>query len=372
MCSRRCKVVSLYIAILYVRPALTEQSQAISVTSASNAESAGESPVEADLKLSDRAQAAVDKAVDDVVEYSKQAGHTERVVFWNARRGHPITIGDIQALLKDFESITEKYEFRTAERLSLNLQVVADELKEQSWPLFVLIEVHLSFLDNDFERYDSALKRLDIVVETFKEHDAWSSKSQMLLVGKAHYLRKTGRYAEAEQMYLRILKGADEHSENLSKDYMLTAKFELAATYADMGAYQKCQQWMPNGARDYYDENGTTVSDRVAIVYSTNVEYFMLSDKKDLDNAEALCQTLIERMQHYDGVLSPSYVAAIELMAKVRLAQAQYNEAIELLNKSSGIRTELFGNDHPSIANTRAEVARIRKLALERKTTVSK
>jgi tetratricopeptide (TPR) repeat protein len=373
MCCRQWRFAPVYFVILFVRPIFAEQSQQNRVTASGSVEPAVANSIVGGPNISDRAQASVAKAIDQLLEYLKQAGRTERVALWNTRRGHPITIAEIQMVLDDFDFLMGHNQFRSAERLSPELQIIAEELQKESPPAFALVQLSLIELDDNIEKYDSALKRLNAVLDTLKQSDVFPLKVKLSLTAeKAHVLRKLGKHAEAEQLYLRLLKEADEHSESASKDYILSVKFEFAAMYADIGKFEGSQKWMPKEATDYREENGAANSERISLMLSTNVKYYLSEDKKDLDAAEDLCQWLIEQMQHYDGVSSPSYVAAIELMAKVRVAQAHYNEAVELLNKSLGIRAGLFGKDHPSIGRTQSEIERIRKLALEGKTTGGK
>jgi hypothetical protein len=58
-------------------------------------------------------------------------------------------------------------------------------------------------------------------------------------------------------------------------------------------------------------------------------------------------------------------VEALELLAEVRVAQNQYDDAIALLKKSADLRAGLLGPDHPSIARLQKEIDALRKRHLD-------
>lgn len=290
---------------------------------------------------------------------------------WQRRRGQPDAVNDVRALVNAFDYLRGAKELLAAQRLSVQLQIIGDEVKKNNPAILSLIELKLSYLDDDFERYDSALRRFDTAMEIVKLQQEMPLEIQFAnRVLRANYLRKLGKHDEAERFYLQYLKDAREHPKFISRDEVISAEFELAAMYADMGAYEQYDKVMPKEATDFYEVDGKPDPRRVAFAASSYVKYYTFSERKNSEIAAKHCQKFIDQMQFYYGVSSPKYVEATELMAKVRIEQRRYNDAIELLKKSSQIRAGLFGSDHPSIARLHAEIDQIGKLSLADSSTV--
>ena len=61
---------------------------------------------------------------------------------------------------------------------------------------------------------------------------------------------------------------------------------------------------------------------------------YNISEDGDIKSAVKEGQELVDVTQRAYGVSSRQHIDAIELLAKVRVAQSKYDEAVELLNKS--------------------------------------
>jgi hypothetical protein len=114
-----------------------------------------------ELHLSDRGRAAVDKAIDEVIECAKQAGHNDQVAKWQSQRGQPITIHIIRDLADACDDLVGCNELRSAQRLGTELETIANAVKDENDGVFALIQIKLCFLDSECERYESAISRMD-------------------------------------------------------------------------------------------------------------------------------------------------------------------------------------------------------------------
>ena len=81
-----------------------------------------------------------------------------------------------------------------------------------------------------------------------------------------------------------------------------------------------------------------------------------LKDGENLNLAAERSQHHVEWTQEYFGVSSRYHIEAIELLAKVRIAQARFDDAVALLKHSCKLRAGLLGKDHPSIARLNREI----------------
>jgi hypothetical protein len=116
-----------------------------------------------ELKVSIEAQEAAAVAIDEVIEFAKKAGDQNTMAIWQARKGQPFTIGDVRGLLDVMERLRDDSELQSAQQSYTQLRIVADSLRENFPPLNLLVQLHLSGVDDAFERYDVALHRIDDV-----------------------------------------------------------------------------------------------------------------------------------------------------------------------------------------------------------------
>ncbi len=317
------------------------------------------------LKLSAKAQKAAAVAIDDLIEFAKKAGDQNKATIWQARKGRPVTLGDVRAMLDVSNRMLDKSELHSAQQLYAQLQIIADSVRDDFPALGFVIQLDLAGVDEAFERYDVALHRIDdmeLIVQSAGTK-APPYESIALYPMRGHLLRELGLYDKAEQVDLRFLQEANNYPEEISKDRLRVMRFELRALYADLGAFDKLAELGAAQTAEFTDEDGHVVSYRIFLMESSIVKYHLSGDR-NLADAEAKCQNLIDLMKYYRGVSSTSYIQAIELMSKVKIARSRYDEAIELLKKSSELRAGLFGSDHPSVARTQAEIERVRKISV--------
>ncbi len=319
-----------------------------------------------ELKLSAKAQEAAAVAIDDAVEFAKKGGDQGKAAIWQARKGQTVILGDVRGLLDVLTSLLNKSELRLAQQLYAQLQVIADSSRDDFPALNFVIQLDLARVDEAFERYDVALHRIDDMESIVQSvgTNAPPYGSIALYPIRGHLLRELGMYDKAEKVDLRFLREANNYPVDISKDMLPLMKFELRAVYADAGAFDKLAELGAAQTADFNDEDGNVDSYRVFLMASSIVKYHLSGDK-NLSEAEVKCQDLMDRMKYYRGVSSTSYIQAIELMSKVKIAQSQYADAVELLRKSLELRTQVFGADHPSVARTQAELARVQKLPLD-------
>jgi hypothetical protein len=318
-----------------------------------------------DVKLSAKAQEAAAVATDDVIEFAKKAGDQNKATVWQSRKGQPFTIGDVRALLNVMEDLRDKSQLLSAQQLYEQLQIIADSLQDDFPALSILIQIRLSCVDDAFERYDVGLHRIDDVESIFQRGGTKvpTYKPYAFYPVRGHLLRELGMYDEAAQFDLRYLSEANKYPAEVANRTLPLVKFELRAVYADTGAFDKLAELGAAQTVEFNGADGNVDSHRIFLMESSIAKYHISGDK-DLSEAEAKCQDLVDRIKYYRGVSSTLYIQAIELMSKVKIAQSQHADALALLEKSSDLRAGLFEPDHPSVARTKAEIDRVRKLAV--------
>ena len=82
----------------------------------------------------------------------------------------------------------------------------------------------------------------------------------------------------------------------------------------------------------------------------------------ETDEAEALCQQIIDLRTDQFGARHPDIAAALVLMGGVRLAEGQLDEAEQLICAGLEQQRQVLGNRHPQVARTLYELARVETL----------
>ena len=114
------------------------------------------------------------------------------------------------------------------------------------------------------------LRLFDSVTEILKSQEDLSEKSEHPnRKVQAYYLRKLGKYSEAEQKYLRILgRNAAAHPERDYKDEMLSAMLQACSNLMrHMVRLQQCYNVMPKELADYYGTDGNVVPTRNSLSF---------------------------------------------------------------------------------------------------------
>jgi tetratricopeptide (TPR) repeat protein len=241
---------------------------------------------------------------------------------------------------------------------------LGEALKNDVPPLFVLAHHEAAQLDLEFERYDSALNHMSIALKRVEEGDFARRDSIAVRANYARVLRKLKRFDEAEQSYAQLIEDIKRDPEGLSEGDLSNLKFALAVLYADKGAYRQYRDALADGGHEQSDEQGNQDPERSIAMTVAYVNY-NLSVGEDLILAAEKAQELVEWTQKHYGVSSRRHVEALELLAKVRVAQSRYDDAVTLLKKSANMRAGLLGPTHPSVARLHKEIDDLRKQQLD-------
>jgi tetratricopeptide (TPR) repeat protein len=244
---------------------------------------------------------------------------------------------------------------QSAQALAADALRLAAIVKKEDPLVFIALHQEAAELDIAFERYDSALKNISTALKVAKDEPMDRHDLIAVRATRAMVLRKMKRFDESEQAYRELIREAKNQREEISKDDLPRLQFALAALYCDKGAFTEYAKIVPNSYRDgAIDWEGK-------IVQTTAYVNYRLSIGRNIDRAADKAQELAEGTQKAYGVLSREHIEAIELLAKVRIAQSQYDEAVKLLRKSVKLRSVLLGESHPSIARVNKVIDDTRK-----------
>jgi hypothetical protein len=162
-----------------------------------------------------------------------------------------------------------------------------------------------------------------------------------------------------------VIEETQENGREDSQLILFKLRFALAMIHENKGEFQKFFESMPEMGKRQKDEDDSCYGERCAVMLTAAVNS-ELSNGDQLEHAAATAQRQLEWTQTYFGVSSRRHIEAIELLANVRVAQSQHDDAITLLKKSAELRKGLLGNDHPSIASVNKKIDAIRRLELEK------
>ena len=84
--------------------------------------------------------AAVEKAIEEIIESSKDSGEREKLVAWETRLGKPVTVGEVRDLANWCDYWRGTGHMLSAQRMSVQLQVIAEELKADNPGVFAPIQ----------------------------------------------------------------------------------------------------------------------------------------------------------------------------------------------------------------------------------------
>jgi tetratricopeptide (TPR) repeat protein len=259
--------------------------------------------------------------------------------------------------------LRKRGELLSAARLMPLALKLAEAVKNDVPPVFVLAHHEAADLDAEFERFDSALDHMSIALQRIEQGDFARRDVIACRANYARLLRKLKRFDEAEQIYLKLIEETNRDPEGLSERDLSNLRFALAVVYADKGLYQQYFA-LSDGGREQINEQEDPDPERAITMTIVFVNY-SVSVGEDLTVAADKAQELVEWTQKSYGVSSSHHVEAIELLAKVRISQSRYDDAIALLKKSAELRVGLLGPDHPSIAKLHKEVDAVRKTQLD-------
>jgi tetratricopeptide (TPR) repeat protein len=261
------------------------------------------------------------------------------------------------AMLKELRKCNE---LLTADELTRSMLCLASCIMKESPRVFVGAHLQAARLDIEFERYDSALKHTALAQQVAIDEHLGRHVSAALGSTDASVFRKLGQFDKAEQIYSELLKQADDKSDSLSEDDLYNLRFARAALYAEKGEFKKYVDAFPADERKITDEDGNRDYGTELIKANAIVNYNLTVDGKIDVAADKALQTVDHTKQYY-GASSRRHIEAIELLAKVRIAQDRNNDAIALLKQSADLREKLLGKDHESIARIHKEIDSIKK-----------
>ena len=312
----------------------------------------------------------VETVYDHVIEHLKQTGDSETPAGLKTVRDQHADDDKFSAFVgrcacELIRSSRKQSELLSARQLVPDALRVAETVKQQFPQILMFAHSEAACVDEDFEFYESALKHTSIsrqvAEESNLEHEAF-----ILRCNYAHILRKLKRFDEAEKIYAKLTTELTKNPKGFS-DYNLllfSTRFSLAITYGEKGAYSQYLKAFPVGAQNKQEgEDDDVFADRLELINAIAVNWAISEGKLDL--AEPKAQRVVDWSQRYSGVSSRRHIEAIELLAKVRVAQKKPDEAVVLLKKCSDLRAGLFGKDHPSITRVQKEIDVIRKKQLD-------
>jgi tetratricopeptide (TPR) repeat protein len=309
--------------------------------------------------------------LDQVIDNLKRTGDAEAVADLQAYREQFSNEDETQCTIevgmyacKMVQQLRKRSELLSARQMIPHTLQIADSVKTQAQRLFIYAHCEAAFVDEDFERYDAALKHASLAREVANEGNVKRRDAIVLKANYARILRNLKRFNEAEKLYLDLVEQTTKDSDGLSQLDLFDLHFSLAITYAQKGAFDKYLKAFPaEGLKKQVDEDDARFADRIVLINSAAVNWAVLEGRLDL--AERKAQKELDWSQEYFGVSSRPHVEANELLAKVRVAQEKNDEAIVLLKKSADLRARLLGEEHPSISRLHKEIDAIRKKQLD-------
>jgi hypothetical protein len=208
---------------------------------------------------------------------------------------------------------------------------LAEAVKNDVPPVFVLAHHEAAELDAEFERFDSALEHMSIALQRIEQGDFARRDVIACRANCARVLRLLKRFDEAEKIYLGLIEETNRDPAGLSERDLSNLRFALAVIYADKGSYRQYFA-LSDGGREQINEQEDPDPERAITMTIVFVNY-SVSVGEDLTAAADKAQELVEWTQKSYGVSSSHHVEAIELLAKVRVAQSRYDDATALLKK---------------------------------------
>jgi tetratricopeptide (TPR) repeat protein len=309
------------------------------------------------------------QAIDQMIDISKRMGDTENVAVMQADRDRSaiderqwtmVVASNSYAMA---EYLRKRGEFLSADQLMPSVLQLAEALKDDLPSLFVAAYHQAALLDIDFERYESALSQLSVVLNHIEESEIARRDTIALRANYAYVLRRLKRFDEAEQIYVELIEQTKSDPDGRPED-LSNLRLALAVLYANKGEYRRYHDML---ADDGHEQNEVRVNadpDR-AITIITAFVHYSVSEGENLPFAAQKAQELVEWTQKLSGVSSRRHVEALELLAKVRAAELRYNDAVRLLKKSAELRSVLLGPTHPSVARLQTEINALRKQQLD-------
>jgi tetratricopeptide (TPR) repeat protein len=308
------------------------------------------------------------QAIDEYIEISKQMGGTTQVAQWRIYR-EQLSTGDInersievgRRLCQSVQLLRQRNELRSAKQMVPHVLQLAKAVKDQDPSLFMFAHIEAAAVDIGFERYDSALEHMQIALGIATKADVNWRESLDCQFYYAILLRKLNRFDEAEQIYSKLIREANARSNELSKDELYRLILNRAVAYAENGEFEKFQKALPDSSRKHINADGNQDRDGDLCKVTAYINW-ELQQAKHLEFVAAGAQILVDSTQEIYGVSSRQHIEAIELLAKVRANQSQYDDAADLLKKSIELRAVLLGADHPSIVQLQNEIEMARKM----------
>jgi len=257
-------------------------------------------------------------------------------------------------------------ELRLAERSMPQLLKILDLQNEPLGRIHIRALILAAQLEADFERYDSAHKRMIYALAGLAaapEDQRKDSEYLHLALDFAEIERKRGKADFAEELCVKLIEVMHKEPDSQQKKLLEgRARIGLAAVYADKGRFREALDVLPDQA-DLVDKNGTI---NPIYDFALGALYYRccLGENIDLETVAEEWEDNVDETKRYFGESSRQYVEAIELLAQLYTALSKHNEAVELLKKSADIRAGLLGPAHPSIKVVWNQIDAVRNQSL--------
>jgi tetratricopeptide (TPR) repeat protein len=257
-------------------------------------------------------------------------------------------------------------ELRLAERTMPQLFKILDLQHEPPGLLYIRALILAAQLEADFERYDSAHKRMLLAAAgatTAPESKRNDPVYLHLVLELAELERKRGKTDTAEELCVKLLEAMHKEPDcHVKKLCQGRARIGLAGVYADKGRFREALDVLPDQT-DLVDKNGAIYPH---YDFALGALYYRccLGENTDLKTVAEEWEDNVDETKRYFGESSRQYVEAIELLAQLYTAQSKYNEAVELLKKSADVRAGLLGPAHPSIKVVWNQIDAVRNQSL--------
>jgi tetratricopeptide (TPR) repeat protein len=322
-------------------------------------------------ELSENTREIAFQAIDQMIDIWRRMGGTETAAEMQAHRDQfsiedelewTIVVADNSYRMAQY--LRERGELLTASKLTPIALQLGEAIKNDLPPLFVAAHHEAALVDMEFERYDSALNHMSLALKRVEQGDFARRDSITVRANYARALRKLKRFDEAEQIYVELIEQTKRDPKGLTEEDLSDLKFALAVLYADKGAHPQYYDMLSAAGYKPSDKHAPSDSERWIIMMTAFVSCHVSTGESVAIAAEK-AQELAEWTQKSYGVSSRRHIEALELLAKVRVAQNQYDDAIALLQKSADLRAGLLGQDHPSIKRLHTEIDAVRKQQLD-------
>lgn len=365
MCNRTwCRRVPILVAIGWLALPISNSFGEDASTNIATDDAIASDGQSADLDKTKQEQLqkeACDQILAAIVEartLCEQRGDKERAQIWqkcgveyvrDTKTGDAVKIA--KASLVAVIKLRDLNELRLAERTMPQLFKILDIQHEPPGLLYIRALILAAQLEADFERYDSAHKRMLFALAGLSTAPKDKRNELMYLhlaLEFAEIERKRGKADVTEELCVKLLEAIHKEPDCQEKKLLEgRARFGLAGVYADKGRFREALDVLPDQT-DLVDKNGTIYP---IYDFAVGALYYRccLGENTDLKTVAEEWEDNVDETKRYFGESSRQYVEAIELLAQLYTAQSKYNEAVELLKKAADIRARLLGPAHPSI-----------------------